>query len=64
MGTRDMLTPNPKQMILDIEAVVPKIIRQRVDVSKTWLQTQTKNLQKQVTNVEEFVAQNNHLSYT
>jgi len=43
-------------MTTEIENIVPKIIRQRVDEAKIWLQTQTWNLQKQVTNVEEFVA--------
>lgn len=51
-------------MVTNIENIVPKVIRERVDVAKVWLQTQTRNLSKQVTNVEEFVAQNNHLTYT
>jgi len=35
--TRDFLTPVPKQMIKDIEKVVPVVIRERVDEAKDWL---------------------------
>jgi len=62
--TRDFLTPVPKQMIKDIEDVVPVVIRERVDEAKNWLQTCIRNLSKPATNVEEYVDQNTHLNYT
>lgn len=43
--------------------MVPKIIRQRTDESKRWLQQAVRNLQKTVATVEDFVEQNNSLNY-
>ena len=62
-GCRSTLLPTPKDYIAQIEALVPKIIRERTDECKKWLRKAISNLSKPVTNVEEFVEQNGHLTY-
>ena len=55
--------PTPKEFIAKIEDLVPKVIRQRTDESKRWLQQSVRNLQKTVATVEDFVEQNNSLNF-
>jgi dynein heavy chain len=43
--------------------MIPKVIRERTDESKKWLRKAISNLGKPVTNVEEFVEQNGHLTF-
>jgi hypothetical protein len=63
-GCRTTLLPTPKDFISKIEEMIPKVIRERTDESKRWLRKVLSNLSKPVTNVEEFVEQNGHLTYT
>lgn len=62
-GCRSTLLPTPKDFIAQIEAIIPKVIRERTDESKKWLRKAISNLSKPVTNVEEFVEQNGHLTF-
>lgn len=57
------MTPIPKHFIASIEEIVPKIMRERREQAKKWLQESIRKLQKPVTNVEEFVEQNGDLNY-
>ena len=63
-GCRSTLLPTPKDFIAKIEDMIPKVIRERTDEAKKWLRKAISNLNKPVTNVEEFVEQNGHLIYT
>lgn len=63
-GSRSTLLPTPKDFISKIEEMIPKVIRERTDESKRWLKKSIQNLSKPVSNVEEFVEQNGHLTYT
>lgn len=63
-GCRTTLLPTPKNFIGKIEDMIPKVIRERTDESKRWLRKALSNLSKPVTNVEEFVEQNGHLTFT
>jgi hypothetical protein len=49
--------------IAQIEQSVPKIIRERTDISKKWLRKALSDLSRPVSNVEEFVEQKGHLNY-
>ena len=60
---RETLLPTPKACISKIEQIIPAVLRERTDAAKKWLQEATRNLQKPVVNVEDFVEQNNHLVY-
>lgn len=60
---RQTLLPTPKDFIVKIEDMIPKVIRERSDEAKKWLRKAVANLSKTVTNVEEFVEQNGHLSF-
>lgn len=62
-GCRSTLLPTPKDFIGQIEALVPKVIRERTDVKKKWLRQCISNLSKKVENVDEFVEQTGHLNY-
>lgn len=57
------MLPTPKDFISQIEALVPKVIRERTDVKKKWLRQCISNLSKKVENVDEFVEQTGHLNY-
>jgi len=43
---------------------VPRVIRERTDAAKKWVSNSIRELNKPVSNVEEFVEQNNNLAYT
>ncbi len=43
--------------------MIPKVIRQRTDEAKKWLAKVSRDLQKSVATVEDFVEQNNNLNY-
>lgn len=58
------MLPTAKQLLASLEELIPKIIRQRTDESKKWLQKSIRDLQKAVATVEDFVEQNNNMNYT
>lgn len=49
--------------ITEIESFIPGIIKQRNNEAKQWLQANIKDLNKPVSNVEEFVQQNSYYNY-
>jgi len=62
-SVRSKLLPVPKKMIVKIEEIVPVVIRERTDQAKKWLRDNIRELQRQVTTVEDFVQQSNSLAY-
>ena len=61
--SRSKIQPTPKEKIKNIEKFVPVVLRERIEESRKWLTKQYQDLNKPVTNVEEYVEQLGYFNY-
>lgn len=60
---RKLIEPTPKEKIEQIEKYIPSVIKERNDAAKKWLEQGIRDLDRQVSNVEEYVEQLDHYNY-
>ena len=61
--TRDILIPSPKRCLKKIEEILPETVRKRTIEGRRWLSNAISKMSKPVATVEDFVDQNNALTY-
>jgi hypothetical protein len=59
---RNFLIPQPKHCLLQLEKIVPDVIKKRTEECRRWLTLSLKALGKTTGNVEDFVEQSNSLN--
>jgi len=62
-NVRSKIQSTPKDRIAQLEKDIPDVIKKRNDESKKWLETQIRNLEKQIFTVEDFVEQQSFYNY-